>query len=287
MEFRNTEEAFVLASVKEFVNTWASGSKANLNLECQNGQAWVKLAFQLGHPAAPHHVPVIPPHQAQRPRKGPSRRLKDQVRAAAYRAKQLSQPQSAETAANSLNSMPSAVAADLSLSQVVSTCDPQPPAPPNQISAAQAEESNHEADSATVPPPPTHDTAPAVMLPAEYHLEVEGDLAAAQATFATPDDNDRGHAGNVGPAPLVEPYLALPLDAACRSRPVGHGHQDPPQPAVQVAAEDVPSVRDEVCRDEEFYRYLEEQKQFKEDQIRKLTARVSFGFKPNSTRKPF
>ena len=99
MNFINTEEAFVLATVKEFVKIWGSGSQAQLNLECKNRGAWVKLAFQLGPPAAKHYVPYHgdprPPHSprdhaSQPPRqrhKGPTRREKDRARAAAHRAR--------------------------------------------------------------------------------------------------------------------------------------------------------------------------------------------------------
>ena len=97
MNFINTEEAFVLATVKEFVKLWGSGSQAQLNLECQNQSAWVKLACQLGPPAAQHYVPhhdPRPPHSPrdqviqpprQKRHKGPNRREKDRARAAAHR----------------------------------------------------------------------------------------------------------------------------------------------------------------------------------------------------------
>ena len=61
MEFGNTEEAFVLATLKEFVKLWSSGSRADLNIECWEGTAWVKLDLQLGHPAALHDVSHFPP----------------------------------------------------------------------------------------------------------------------------------------------------------------------------------------------------------------------------------
>ena len=45
MHFSNTEEAFVLSSLKEFVKVWGSGRQANFNLECRNGLACIKLTF--------------------------------------------------------------------------------------------------------------------------------------------------------------------------------------------------------------------------------------------------
>ena len=81
MRFGATEEAFVLSSLQEFVKVWSSGCQAHLNLECSNGSAWVKLAFQLGHPADLHHLPHHPPqynHSVRKPRhKGPAGHQKD------------------------------------------------------------------------------------------------------------------------------------------------------------------------------------------------------------------
>ena len=61
MNFCNTEEAFVLANVKEFVKIWGSGSQANLNIRCKNGNAWLELAIQLSPPCAQHYVPPCAP----------------------------------------------------------------------------------------------------------------------------------------------------------------------------------------------------------------------------------
>ena len=40
-----TEESFAIAYVFEFVKTWTSGQKSSLLLECDNGEAWLKLGF--------------------------------------------------------------------------------------------------------------------------------------------------------------------------------------------------------------------------------------------------
>ena len=48
-----TDEAFFLASLKEFVKSWGFGSQATFNLETRNGRARLRLEFQLGHPATP------------------------------------------------------------------------------------------------------------------------------------------------------------------------------------------------------------------------------------------
>ena len=54
MNYSNTEEAFVLSSLKEFVKAWGSGRQGCFSLECRNGLACVKLSFDLGHPSEPH-----------------------------------------------------------------------------------------------------------------------------------------------------------------------------------------------------------------------------------------
>ena len=50
----NTEEGFILASLKEFVKLWGSGSQSSYHLECKNGQAW----FQFGSHPVPSHRSV-------------------------------------------------------------------------------------------------------------------------------------------------------------------------------------------------------------------------------------
>ena len=72
----NTEEAFVLASLKEFVKLWGSGTQASLNLECKNGQAWIQFGAMLGSPASPHFDPPTAP---VRKRKSLARKEKDRV----------------------------------------------------------------------------------------------------------------------------------------------------------------------------------------------------------------
>ena len=82
-----TKETFVLASVKEFVKLWGSGSQATFNLECSNGQAWFQLGARLGPPAFPHFYPHRPSPERKR-KKCPARIEKDRARAAEHRAKQ-------------------------------------------------------------------------------------------------------------------------------------------------------------------------------------------------------
>ena len=59
----NTEEGFILASLKEFVKIWGSGNQATFNLECRNSQVLVKFETHLGHPAHQHFVPHPPQGQ--------------------------------------------------------------------------------------------------------------------------------------------------------------------------------------------------------------------------------
>jgi hypothetical protein len=91
-----TEEAFVLASLKEFVKLWGSGSQASFQLECKDRQACLKFSTQLGSPADLHFVPPFlshgfheRPQNTSRPRrKGPAQRERDRARAAAHRGNQ-------------------------------------------------------------------------------------------------------------------------------------------------------------------------------------------------------
>ena len=108
----NTEEAFVLASLKEFVGIWGSGNQASFYLECRNGQAFIKMESKLENPASqhvsPHHIPRHNQHQGPHGagRLHPRHKCPGQVRrdtgAAAHRATTTNQPdnQEAVTALN-------------------------------------------------------------------------------------------------------------------------------------------------------------------------------------------
>ena len=80
----NTEESFVLASLKEFVKLWGSSREATFNLECRNGQAWFQLGASLGPPSFPHFCPS--PNTPKRTKKSTARIEKDPARAAVHRA---------------------------------------------------------------------------------------------------------------------------------------------------------------------------------------------------------
>ena len=93
---QNTEEAFILSSLKEFVKVWGSGNQATLHVECKNGQAWLNFSSLLGPPAAFHFVHQqhshgihggAPTPSTPRRKKGPGPILRDRARAEAHRAK--------------------------------------------------------------------------------------------------------------------------------------------------------------------------------------------------------
>ena len=94
----NTEEAFVLATLKEFVKLWGSGNQDSFHLECKDRQASFKFSSLLGPPGGrhfdPHHTysddhgshggpPVHPPPLPRR-KKGPSQCARDRAWAAGH-----------------------------------------------------------------------------------------------------------------------------------------------------------------------------------------------------------
>jgi hypothetical protein len=150
----NTEEGFALASLKEFVKLWGSGTKASFHLECKDGQAWFKLSSFLGHPgspnfASPHSHPEQQYHKTIRS-KGPSQVLCDQARAAAHRA----------TKNTSDTAKTAAATADENLTASVDPptphSEPPPPAPPSLTAEA--------ADRPT--PPSAPPVSPKIAVPA-------------------------------------------------------------------------------------------------------------------------
>ena len=252
MNFGNTEEAFVLSTLKEFVKIWGSGSHANLNLECLNGNAWVKLAFQLGSPASqhylPHHAPqTIPlPHQPRRRKpKGPARREKDRVRAAAHRARlvQLA-PHENTTHRRPPPSAPAAPTGPLSPAASAGTLPSRAPqaAPPSSPPGP---------PSAKPPPEP----ADPLDLPSLHPVAVTAIVQAGcppAAQALQPED------------PPHHLHLAAAAVASV--------------PRVQVIDE---------LKTQDFFYYLEEQKRLREAQIEELSRKVNFGFNPRNGKPPF
>ena len=57
--------------------------------------------------------------------------------------------------------------------------------------------------------------------------------------------------------------------------------------AVQAHPHERGQVNDEICHDQAFYGFLEQQRREKENQIRELTTKMNFGFTPKHSKKPF
>ena len=153
IRFMNFEENFLLASLKEFVTVWSSGNQASFNVDCNNGKAWLHLAFQLGRPEAAHHHSPLPCHQRRYPRsKGPARRNRDRLRAQKHQAGL----QSAQhAAASATSSPPAAVSASCSTSPPPAASASHPP----PTSAAPKSPPPTHAASASLPPLPTTTSA--------------------------------------------------------------------------------------------------------------------------------
>ena len=130
MNFSNTEESFVLSSLNEFVKVWGSGGQSNLNLECRDGLACIKLSFNLGHPTSPHQnypeyfSPAQNPLNPARRRNGPARQLKNTERAKAHKARIVA----AAAAANQTVTDVSPVISATNVSASPSTSPPPAPA---------------------------------------------------------------------------------------------------------------------------------------------------------------
>ena len=90
---------FLTASVNEFIQVWALGGNASLNLTTSNGQATVGFNCSLGLPGAPHSRPPSPPSTQRQPRhRGPTENERNRQRAACHQA--------ARAAASLLSSTP-------------------------------------------------------------------------------------------------------------------------------------------------------------------------------------
>ena len=190
----NTEEAFLLSTLKEFVRSWGSGCQSFLQLECKDNQVWCNFSTKLGAPADPHFVPYLPhpphhgfhgqAHQHLHPRhKGPAQRARDRARAAAHRATQ-GKPASAVSAEISSNHSP-----------------PPPPPPPPQPTDPAASAGNISSSQ-------TAETQTAVAAESESVLPTEPAAASVEDELCS--DSDYGNvseeiaATKADPAPIPE-----------------------------------------------------------------------------------
>ena len=103
----NTEESFVLASLKEFVKLWGSSREATFNLECRNGQAWFQLGASLGPPSFPHFCPT--PKTPKRKKISTARIEKDRARAAVHRSQKPENSVVSTVSGSSAQFLPSAI----------------------------------------------------------------------------------------------------------------------------------------------------------------------------------
>ena len=90
-----TNSQFLGASVNEFIQIWALGGSASLNLSTNNGLTTVAFNCTIGHPGAPHSLhpssapfptPTSPPHPPRH--RGQAERERNRVRAARHQAAQ-------------------------------------------------------------------------------------------------------------------------------------------------------------------------------------------------------
>ena len=77
-----------------------------------------------------------------------------------------------------------------------------------------------------------------------------------------------------------------PLQPLARARPTA-GLHPPLHPQVAAIAAATNEVNDEFCPDSSFFRYLQEQKRIRENELAKLTQEYHLGFNPKNTRRPF
>merc|ERR550532_2039951 len=85
----NTEAAFMLASVMEFIRVWRTGNESSLTLDCNDGGASISFKCNLGRPDQPHFQHFQHGrHQrhVKKKKKSANRILKDNTRAARHQA---------------------------------------------------------------------------------------------------------------------------------------------------------------------------------------------------------
>ena len=258
-----TEEAFVLASLKEFVKLWGSGSQASFQLQCSKRQVSFHLSSQLGAPADRHFLPSPRPkdlfhgyHDPQphpQRQKSPRQRERDRARAAAHRA------------AIDLEKSKQAVTAD---TESDSTVDPH--LPPNQaVPAVPVPEPQDLADPAArlpqnegAPPPnplPKEAVSAAPNLPPNEAAPAVLNIPPTQAASAAPI---------LSSSPASSSNLTPRQQADIAAVPAVHAVGCPPQvAAVHATAEfkNCPSAQLEQGDLESLQRFLLSENHLKEN----------------------
>ena len=161
----NTEEGFILASLKELVKLWGSGSQSSYHLECRNGLAWFQFGSILGSPGFEHFVPKAPVKDTYK-KKSPSRIQKDRARAAAYR-----QAKASADTADVDRSQPAEPLTGSPVSSPLSAVPASTPSSPPPLLAAPA----------TSPPP----HSPVSADPAAKQVQIVAAETAAELSVAT------------------------------------------------------------------------------------------------------
>ena len=83
-KLRHSEEAFLLASVSEFVKCWSSGKKSRLIIESVNGQAFLNFSAFLGDPKDDHFKARAGGRQPKPKKKSERKIQRDNARAAQF-----------------------------------------------------------------------------------------------------------------------------------------------------------------------------------------------------------
>ena len=87
----NSEAAFMLSSVMEFIHVWRIGNESSLALECKDGRASINFHCNLGRPDQAHIQDGRQGHKKKK-KKSANRVLKNNARAARYQALSRSSP---------------------------------------------------------------------------------------------------------------------------------------------------------------------------------------------------
>ena len=166
-----TEEAFLLRSLKEVVMVWNRGTgQASLNLSVKDGKADLQLGFQLGQPWDPHLQQ--PPPQHHHPRtKTSKQKSRDNERAAAHQVRK------------------AAASADPPVVAPAVAADATEVSPHYRAAPAQAQAVSPPAVPAGLPPPLQANAEPADYPPPPFRAAAPAAKASSAVFKATPPMN--------------------------------------------------------------------------------------------------
>ena len=211
-----TSATLVKSAFAEFLGCWVAGGEASLSLSTLGGKLTFTTTNSLGRPEAPLHPTPTPPHPAgrRRPNRGPSKRARDNLRAARHQAARApSTPSSPSPSSTSMapveEEVPSSLPPPSSPSPPLSPPTPSTPTPSAPSpSTTSTDPTTHPTQLiTTLPPAPQEWTSDSLQLGVGVRLVRPPRIPQLDGAVASPAPSAPSTTNTTPPPPrYVPPY---------------------------------------------------------------------------------